>query len=83
MPDKPNLADSLREPPDGTLLILLDVHGAYQVVLRSDAEGRQTSKFADERWFDGSDMETDPLAWRVALQDAMKVYACGRVLASR
>jgi hypothetical protein len=82
MSDRPNLADRIPEPPDGTLLILQDGERVHRVVLRADAEARQTSDFEDERWFDATDMETDPLAWREALKYATKVYACGQVLAS-
>ncbi|MCC5574518.1 hypothetical protein IMZ11_02545 [Microtetraspora sp. AC03309] len=82
MGDIPNLADQIPEPPDNTLLVL-KFGDEYRVIQRGDTLSREYSDNEDERWFDMSDSDSDPLGWREALKYAEKVYACGSLLASR
>jgi hypothetical protein len=75
------LADLLPEPADGTVLVVR-VGDTYGVIQRDDATAAECSEFDDERWFDASDVDADPLEWWVALEYADEVFPLGAALAS-
>lgn len=81
MSDRLNLADQIPEPPDSTLLIV-KFGDEYRAVQRNDALGQEISEHDDERWFDMSELDSDPLTWQEQLKFASQVYACGRLLAA-
>ncbi|MEV0831467.1 MULTISPECIES: hypothetical protein [Streptosporangiaceae] len=81
MSTKRHLADLLGEPADGTVLVVR-VGDTYGVIQRDDVVASECSDFDDERWFDASDVDSDPRAWRVALEYADEVFPLGAALAS-
>lgn len=59
------LSSILKEPDDGTKIVILEEVGNYRLIFRDDDEGRSRQGQADENWFDeGSYDDGDPLGWR-------------------
>ncbi|WP_326828707.1 hypothetical protein OIE13_22595 [Streptosporangium sp. NBC_01810] len=81
MSTKRHLADLLPEPADGTVLVIR-VGDTYGVIQRDDATASQWSEDVAERWLNASDVDSDPLEWRVALEYVDEVFPLGVALAS-
>ncbi|GAA0853334.1 hypothetical protein ACFQVD_26700 [Streptosporangium amethystogenes subsp. fukuiense] len=76
-----HLADVLPEPADGSVLVV-HVGDTYAVIERDDATAAECTEHPDERWFDASDPDADPVTWRAALDYADEVLPLGTALAS-
>lgn len=70
--DKPNIADQLDEPADGTHLVIEDGCGDRTLIWRDDFAAEDRAR-ADEYWFFGT-AEEDPLTWHHILTHAVAVY---------
>lgn len=66
-----NIAEEMPEPPDGTMLVLIETLGYRRIIWRNDSDSH--SRYEDERWFDHHD--SDPMNWVNVMMYAEKVYA--------
>lgn len=74
-----HLAELIDEPADKTV-IATRCNGIYTVYKRDDETASRLSEHDDERWLDQSDGDSDPVAWRVALNYADDVFLLGESL---
>ncbi|MGS2645901.1 hypothetical protein [Streptosporangium sp. G12] len=61
-------------------MIVTRANGIYTVYERDDETTSRLSDHDDERWLDQSDGDSDPVAWRVALNYADDVFLLGESL---
>ena len=66
-----NLSERLPEPPDGTVLTVIDTTDTPLAIWRRDEEGE-----GDRRWFGaGSPVWEYPETWSQVLEDVVAVHA--------
>jgi hypothetical protein len=70
---RPNIADTMREPANGSKIVCVDADGTPTVIWRDDHGYGLRSDHADERWYE--DRNSDPMAWREILRYATAVHA--------
>lgn len=72
---KPNLADQLPEPPDGTNLVIRDSNGEWHLICRNDQDAAESlDEPGDERWFSSEWSYPEYETWASILTYAVAVY---------
>lgn len=77
----PNLADTLPEPDDGSMVIVKSAY-ALRLWVRNDHEAARARR-SGSRWFTDGEYEDEPYSWPLVVQSATHVWACGDLLASQ
>jgi hypothetical protein len=75
------VTETLREPADGTYLVL-DRGDDWRVIVRDDAEAASSwRQQPDERWFYADSMDDGPMELHQYLKYAEAVYEIGKAIA--
>lgn len=61
------------EPPDGSMVVLIDRLGERALIWRDDAESAGWGGMPDEHWFD--DGRSDPMGWAEHTRHAARIHA--------
>lgn len=77
----PNLADTLREPDDGSMVIVAS-DCCTRLWVRNDPEASRYARTDGACWFADAEYDDEPHTWRLILQSATHVWACGDLLAT-
>lgn len=77
MTDKPNLADTMAEPDDGTTLLLENGFEEFTPIRRDDtsAEMAEYDVAGGERWFIATDEPDGAETWHDIVAGAVRIHA--------